>query len=75
MRGVEGRIVSKLRILDIGVISKISPDIVILEMGKNDLSNTPTTGVGSDIDDMVQQLISQYSVRAVVLWHVTPRAT
>ena len=75
MYGVGGRTVPKLKKFDMGVISKISPDIVILEIGTNDLSNTPPEVVGSDIEDMVQQLISQYSVRAVVLCHVTPRAT
>ena len=75
MHGVGGRTVPKLRKFDMGVISNISPDIVILEIGTNDLSNTPSEVVGSDIEDMVQQLISQYAVRAVVLCHVTPRAT
>ena len=75
MHGVGGRTGPKLRKFDMGVISNISPDIVILEIGTNDLSNTPPEVVGSDIEDMVQQLISQYAVRAVVLCHVTPRAT
>ena len=75
MHGVGGRTVPKLRKFDLGLIAKISPEIVILEIGTNDLVNTPPEVVGSDIEDMVRHLISHYSVRAVVLCHVTPRMT
>ena len=75
MYGVGGRTVPKLRKFDLGVVSNISPTIVILEIGTNDLANTPPEVVGSEIEDLVQLLISQYSVRAVVVCHVTPRVT
>jgi lysophospholipase L1-like esterase len=75
MHGVGGRTVPKLRKFDLGLIAKISPEIVILEIGTNDLVNTPPEVVGSYIEDMVRHLISHYSVRAVVLCHVTPRMT
>ena len=73
--GVGGRTVPKLRKLDLGVVSKISPSIVILEIGTNDLANTSPEVVGSEIENLVHLLISQYSVRVVVLCHVTPRVT
>ena len=41
MYGVGGSTVPKLRKFDLGVISKIYSSIVILEIGTNDLANTP----------------------------------
>ena len=38
MHGVGRRTVKKLRKYDLGVVANLSPDIVILEMGTNDLS-------------------------------------
>ena len=73
--GAGGRTVPKLRKFDLGVVSKISPSIVILEIGTNDLANTPPEVVGSEIEDLVHLLISQDLVHVVVLCHVTPRAT
>ncbi len=75
MHGVGGRTVPKLRKFDLALIARVSPEIVILEIGTNDLVNTPPEVVGSDIEDMVRHLISHYAVRAVVLCHVTPRMT
>ena len=75
MHGVGGRKVPKLKKVDLGLIAKISPEIVILEIGTNDLVNTPPEVVGSYIEDMVRHLISHYSIPAVVLCHVTPCMT
>ncbi len=58
MHGAGGRTVPKLRKFDLGLIAKISPEIVILEIGTNDLVNTPPEVVGSYIEDMVRHLIS-----------------
>ena len=73
--GVGGRTVPKLRKFDLEVVSKISPSIVILEIRKKDLANTPPKIVGSEIENLVHLLTSQYLVRVVVLYHVTPRVT
>ncbi|CAB4037442.1 Hypothetical predicted protein, partial [Paramuricea clavata] len=75
MHGVGGRTVPKLRKMDMGVITRISPDIVILDIGTNDLALAPPEVVGSDIEELVRSLVAEYSVRAVVLCQVTPRAT
>jgi lysophospholipase L1-like esterase len=75
MHGVGGRTVPKLRKLDMGVVTGISPDIVILDIGTNDLTLTSPKVVGSDIEELVRSLVAEYSVRAVVLCQVTPRAT
>ena len=76
LHGVGGRTVPKLRKFNLEVVSKISPSIVILEIGTNDLAaNTPPGVVGSEIEDLVQLLISQYLMRVVVLCRVTQRVT
>ena len=75
MHGVGGRTAPRLRQMDMGVITRISPDIVILDIETNDLSLAPPEVVGSDIEELVRSLIAEYSVRAVVLCKVTPRAT
>ena len=38
LHGIGGRTVAKLRSFDLHVITSISPDVVILEIGTNDLS-------------------------------------
>ena len=75
MHGVGDRTVPKLRKMDMGVITRISPDIVILDIGTNDLALAPPEVVGSDIEELVRSLVAEYSVRAVVLCQVTPRTT
>ena len=56
MHGIGGRTVTKLRIYDFGVVARLSPDIVILEIGTNDLCFLPPEVVGSEIEELVSQL-------------------
>ena len=75
MHGVGGRTVTKLLAHDLGVVANLSPDIIILEIGTKDLSISQPEVVGSGIDDLiVRHLLDNYSVRVVVLCHVTARA-
>ena len=69
------RTVPKLWRYDLRVISKIVPDILILEIGTNYLSLSPPEAVGSDIEDLVRLLIDKYAVNTVVLCQITPRVT
>ena len=41
MHGIGGRTVTKWRKYDFGVVARLPPDIVILEIGTNDLSLPP----------------------------------
>jgi hypothetical protein len=75
MHGMGGRTVPKWWRYDLRVISKIVPDILILEIGTNYLSLSPPEAVGSDIEDLVRLLIDKYAVNTVVLCQVTPRVT
>ena len=53
LHGVGGRTVEKLRLYDLGVVSALRPDIIILEIGTNDLVDDRPGDVGSEIDDLV----------------------
>ena len=65
LHGVGGRTVKKLRLYDLGVVSALKPDAIILEIGTNDLVANRPEVVGSEIDDLVQLLLQLYSVRII----------
>ena len=64
---MDGRIIDKLRCFDLDIITAYRPNIVILEIGTNDLSSVELEVVGSGIDDLVQFLFGHVSVR-VICW-------
>ena len=63
MHGVGGRTVPKLRKFDLHVVKRLSPDIIILEIGTNDLTRNGPEIVGSEIDDFVR-----------LFWIISPSA-
>lgn len=71
--GVGGRTVSKLTTFDLGVVQQLKPNIVILEVGTNDLTTLRPEVVGSKLEELVVTLKHQYSVAIVVVCHVIPR--
>ena len=73
MHGIGGRTVTKLRKYDFGVVARLSQDIVILEIGTNDLSFLPPEVVGSEIEELVSQLQQAYRVKVVCVCLITPR--
>ena len=73
LHGVGGRTVEKLRLYDLGVVSARRPDIIILEIGTNDLVDERPEVVGSEIDDLVHLLMASYSVRVIGVCEVIPR--
>ncbi|PFX15373.1 hypothetical protein AWC38_SpisGene20400 [Stylophora pistillata] len=73
LHGVGGRTVKKLRLYDLGVVSALKPDVIILEIGTNDLGANRPEVVGSGIDDLVQLLLQSYSVRVIGICEVIPR--
>ena len=68
MHGVGGRTVSKLRMFDLLVVKQSSLDIIILEIGTNDLTHVGPEVVGSEIDDFVRFMVDNLAV-----CHVIPR--
>ncbi len=73
MRGIGGRTVQKLRQHDLDEVSRLSPDIVLLEIGTNDLSYLRPEVVGSQIEELVVLLREIYMVKVVGVCLVTPR--
>ena len=74
LHGVGGRTVQTLQENDLHVIRDLAPDIVILEIGTNDLTHTPPEIVGSLIEDFVRLLQGKFSVRAISFCGVIPRS-
>ena len=73
MHDIGGRTVRKVRNRDLGVVARLSPDIVILEIGTNDLSLLPPEVVGSEIEELVSLLRQTYHVKVVCVCLLTPR--
>ena len=63
--GVGGRTVRKIKQFDVANVSCFAPNVVILEIGTNDLCNEPPETVGSQIDELVELLLNHFSVRVV----------
>ena len=55
------------------MVRRLSPDVIILEIGKNYLSFMRPEIVGSAIVDLVRLLSSEFSVRVIGVSHVIPR--
>ena len=54
---VGGHTVAKLRSSDLQVVERIAPDVLILEIGTNDLVDTRSEVVGSEIENLVRSSI------------------
>ena len=63
--GVGGRTVSKTLHLDLNVIESFRPEIVIMQLGSNDLTDSDPLHVGSAIEDFVRLLHDTYGVKIV----------
>ena len=63
--GVGGRTVSKTLHLDFNVIESFRPEIVIMQLGSNDLTDSGPLHVGSAIEDFVRLLHYTYGVKVV----------
>ena len=71
--GLVGTAVGKLKSYDLHVVRQLMPDIVILEVGTNDLPSVASEVVGSSIEDLEVTCKSIYSVAVVCVGHVIPR--
>lgn len=69
--GVGGRTVQKLRQHDWQTIQHYAPDIILLEIGANDLSNLPAETVGSQIDDLVSEILRVKAAQIVGIAKIT----
>lgn len=71
---VGGRTAKKIKDFDLAGVFRFAPDVVILEIGANDLRNISPEMVGSEIDDLIKQLLKDFSVRVAGVCLVIPRA-
>lgn len=58
---------------DLDVVKNLAPDIVILEIGTNDLSHALPQTIGSRIEGFVRLLQGDYFVRVIGVCGVIPR--
>ena len=73
LHGIGGRTVPLLEEHDLHVVKNLAPDIVILDIGTNDLSHALPQTVGSKIEEFVRLLQGDYSLRAIGVCGVIPR--
>ncbi len=73
MCGIRGRTVQKLRQHYLDEVLRLLPDIVLLEIGTNDLSYLRPKVVGSQIEELVVLLPEIYMVKVVGVCLVTAR--
>jgi len=75
LHGYGGRTVTQLRDKDCRFLSDLSPDVVIMDIGTNDLSSLRPEVVGSAIEEFVSFIRSKVrSVRSVGVCLVIPRS-
>ena len=63
--GIGGRTITKTIQHDLHVIESFNPDIVIIQLGSNDLTSERALRVGSAIDDFVRLLHDVYHVQVI----------
>ena len=72
LHGVGGLTVARLR-RDLGIVSSLSHQVVILELGTNDLTHLRPEVAGSEIKELVRLLLDTFSVRVIGVCEVLPR--
>ena len=73
--GVGGRTIEKFRKFDLEVVRQVAPQIIILELGSNDLVKLAPETVGSELENLVRDLHDIHSVEVVVVGQVLRRRT
>ena len=68
LHGIGGRTVSKVRAFDLGIVEIVRPDIVILQLGSNDLVHRDTLSIASAIEDLVTLLHDSFQVKRCLLY-------
>ena len=72
--GVGGRTIAKFRKFDFNVVRQLVPDVIIVQLGSNDLVELSPQTVGSELESLVQELYKIDSVQFVVIGQVLCRA-
>lgn len=72
--GRGGRTIKKLCQHDLSTVKYFGPDIVILELGTNDLSVYQPEVFGSGMEELVKEIKERFSVQVVGVCKVIPRS-
>ena len=72
---VGGRTIAKFRRFDFHVVRQLAPDVIILELGSDDLVELSPQTVGSELESLVRELYEIDSVQFVVVGQVLRRHT
>ena len=75
LSGHGGCTVPKLWSCDLLIVSRLLPDLVILEIGTNDLSTEEHSLIAASIEVLVRLLHDRFSVEAKFVCHVIPRCS
>ena len=71
--GVGGRTIAKVRKFDFSIIRRLRPDIIVLELGSNDLTKLPAQTVGSELETLVLYLHDEFHVKTLAVCQVMRR--
>ena len=71
--GVGGRTIAKVQKFDLSVIRRLCPDIIVLELGSNDLTKLPAQTVGSELETLVRYLHDEFTVKSIAVCQVIRR--
>ena len=63
--GIGGRTISKVIRHDLGIVEKFAPEIVVIQLGTNDLSSLSAVETGSALEDLSRLLHESYGVQRV----------
>ena len=63
--GIGGRTISKVIRHDLGIVEKFAPEIVVIQLGTNDLSSLSAVETGSALEDLSRLLHDSYGVQRV----------
>ena len=73
--GVGGRTVAKVLEYDLSVVKEFGPDIIILQLGTNDLVNSSPLTVGSSLEHLVTVLHDVYKVDLICVCQTLRRSS
>ena len=73
--GVGGRTVAKVLKYDLSVVKEFGPDIIILQLGTNDLVNSSPPTVGSSLEHLVTVLHDVYKVDLICVCQTLRRSS
>ena len=71
--GVGGRTIANVRKFDLNIIRRLSPDIIVLKLGSNDLNKLPAQAVGSELEISVRYLHDEFNEKSIVVCQVIRR--